>query len=428
MSVVAIVGLQWGDEGKGKIVDLLSAHARCVARFQGGHNAGHTLVVDGKKTTLHLIPSGALREDVRCYIGAGVVVSPAALLEEIRGLRENGFRPDLRVSAAAALVLPHHAALDRVRDEKRGIGTTLRGIGPAHEDKTARRAVRVCDLYNGQGREKVLANVEFCNHILSRADIPPLDAEAIWRELAGQAEEMREFICDDPGGELEAAKARGENILLEGAQGAMLDIEQGAYPYVTSAGCLAAAHAPGLGADLSPMVLGITKSYTTRVGAGPFPSELHDETGEKLAKAGFEFGSTTGRPRRCGWLDIPALRRALRLNGCRELAVTKLDVLDGMEEIKICVAYELDGERISEIPADSSAFARCEMICETLPGWPGESAAGARKDSDLPENARRYLDRIAELTNTNIAMISAGAERDDIIFRRAIFPNNPNNI
>ena len=421
MSVVAVVGLQWGDEGKGKIVDLLAARARCVARFQGGHNAGHTLVVDGKKTTLHLVPSGALREEVRCYIGAGVVVSPSALLEEIRELRQAGFRPDLRVSAAAALVLPHHAALDSAREQRRKIGTTLRGIGPAHEDKIARRAVRVCDLYNGEGQGKVLENVDFCNHILSRADAAPLDGEAIWKALEGRAGAMREFVCDDVGGELEEAKSRGENILLEGAQGAMLDIEQGAYPFVTSAGCLVASHAAGLGADLSPTPLGVTKAYATRVGAGPFPSELRDGTGEKLAEAGVEFGSTTGRPRRCGWLDVPALRRALRLNGCRELAVTKLDVLDALDEIKMCVAYELDGARVSGVPADSSALARCGMICETLPGWRGESAAGARRDSDLPENARRYLARMEELTGARVAMISAGAERDDIIFRRPVF-------
>ena len=421
MSVVAVVGLQWGDEGKGKIVDLLSARARCVARFQGGHNAGHTLVVNGKKTTLHLTPSGALREGVRCYIGAGVVVSPAALLEEIGALRRDGFRPDVRVAAAAALVLPHHVALDRAREKNRAIGTTLRGIGPAHEDKTARRAVRLCDLYNGEGREKLLRNVDFCNHILVRADVPPLDAEALWRELAEQGESMREFICEDPGGELAEARARDENILLEGAQGAMLDIGQGSYPFVTSAGCLVSAHAAGLGAELNPWTLGIVKAYATRVGAGPFPSELRDSDGEKLAEAGVEFGSTTGRPRRCGWLDIPALRRALRLNGCRDLAVTKLDVLDAMPEIKLCVAYELDGRKIGEVPPDSSALARCRMICETLPGWTGESAAGARKEFNLPENARRYLARIEELTGASIAMISAGAERDDIVFRRPIF-------
>lgn len=422
MSVVAVVGLQWGDEGKGKIVDLLSVRARCVARFQGGHNAGHTLVVNGKKTTLHLIPSGALRENARCYIGAGVVVSPSALLEEIGKLRAAGLRPDLRVSAAAALALPHHAALDQAREKRRKIGTTLRGIGPAHEDKIARRAVRVCDLYNGQGRAKLLENVDFYNHILSRDAVPPLDGDAIWKELRERAGEMREFVCDDVGGELAEAKARGENILLEGAQGAMLDVEQGAYPFVTSAGCLVGSHAAGLGADLSPVLpLGITKAYATRVGAGPFPSELHDGAGEQLAEAGVEFGSTTGRPRRCGWLDVPALRRALRLNGCRDLAVTKLDVLDGMDEVKICVAYELDGACVSGFPADSSALSRCGMICETLPGWPGESAAGARKESDLPENARRYLARIEELTGASVAMISAGAERDDIIFRRPVF-------
>ena len=421
MSVVAVVGLQWGDEGKGKIVDLLSARARCVARFQGGHNAGHTLVVGGKKTTLHLVPSGALRDNVRCYVGSGVVVSPAALLEEIEGLRAAGFRPDLRVSAAAALVLPHHIALDRAREKTRNIGTTLRGIGPAHEDKTARRAVRLCDLYNGQAREMIARNVDFCNHILSRADVAPLDADEIWGEVSEQAKALREFICDDVGGELDSARARGENILLEGAQGAMLDIEQGAYPFVTSAGCLASAHAAGLGVELSPTVLGITKAYATRVGSGPFPSELQDGVGEKLAEAGDEFGATTGRPRRCGWLDIPALRRALRMNGCRETAVTKLDVLDGLEEIQICVAYDLDGVRVSETPSDSRALSRCGMICETLPGWPGESAAGARSESDLPENARRYLARIAELTGANIAMVSAGADRDDIIFRRPVF-------
>ena len=421
MSVVAVVGLQWGDEGKGKIVDLLAEHAHCVARFQGGHNAGHTLVVGDTKITLHLVPSGALRPGARCLVGSGVVVSPAALLDEVRKLRDAGFQPDLRVSAAAALVLPQHAALDRAREKTQNIGTTLRGIGPAHEDKAARRAVRLCDLYNGLGREKLFANIKLANHILSRADVSPLDADAIWSELAQQADAMREFVCDDVGGVLAQAKARGENILLEGAQGAMLDIEQGAYPFVTSAGCLVGAHAAGLGVDLSPTPLGVMKAYATRVGGGPFPTELHNDVGKQLAEAGDEFGSTTGRPRRCGWLDVPMLRRALRLNNCVETAVTKLDVLDELDELQICVGYELDGASVSEVPADSSALFRCAPVYESLPGWRGESAAGAKSDSDLPQNARRYLARIAELTGANVAMISAGAERDDIVVRRPVF-------
>lgn len=419
MNTLAVIGLQWGDEGKGKIVDLLAARAMHVARFQGGHNAGHTLVVDGEKTALHLLPSGVLHPGAKCYIGGGVVVSPAALLEETAALAANGvsLRGRLFVADSAALVLPYHELLDRRREKRANIGTTLRGIGPAHEDKTARRAIRIYDLYNGAGREKLRDNTELYSEWLGEK----LDAESVWEDLQQRAEELRPFVRGDIGAQLAAAKARGETVLLEGAQAVMLDIEQGTYPFVTSAQCLPAAAAGGLGAELSPAVLGVSKAYATRVGNGPFPTELRCEIGARLSRIGEEFGATTGRNRRCGWLDIPMLRHAILVGGCRRLALTKLDVLDDFDEIPLCVNYDLDGEIVAAPPADPCALARCRPIYETMPGWKGQNVAGIRDDSRLPPAARRYIARIEELTGARAEVISTGAARDDNIIRRHPF-------
>ena len=413
---VCVAGLQWGDEGKGKIVDWLAASARHVARFQGGHNAGHTLVANGKKTALHLLPSGVLHKKARCYIGGGVVVSPGALLEEIAEFQKNGvLRGRLFVSAAAALVLPYHVLLDKQSESgKNNIGTTLRGIGPAHEDKTARRALRIYDLYNGAGREKLTAAAA----LYSRRLQTKINAQTMWAELQKQAAKLRPYICEDIGARLAAARARGENILLEGAQGIMLDIEQGTYPYTTSAQCLPAAAAGGIGAELSPEILGVSKAYATRVGNGPFPTELQNGAGALLAKNGEEFGATTGRPRRCGWLDIPMLRHALLVSGCKRIALTKLDVLDCLEEIPVCVNYISAGKKVLTPPADPLALSRCRPVYETQQGWKGKSTAGIREYSQLPAAARRYIKRISDLLAVKVDIISTGAARESAVVRR----------
>lgn len=428
MSVVAVVGLQWGDEGKGKIVELLAGDAAHVARFQGGHNAGHTVIHNNRKTILHLLPSGILRTRPKCYIGGGVVVSPGDLLKEISSvsslkLTKDDLQRRLFIADNASLILPHYARIDAMRDDKENIGTTRRGIGPAYEDRAGRRGLRMYDLYNGDGAEKFSANRAFYAGLLS-ADAPPQAEtvalpQAAWAELCKQGELLRPYVCDNIGERLANAAAAGENILLEGAQGAMLDIEQGTYPYTTSSSCLAAAAAGGLGADLSPEVLGIVKSYCTRVGNGPFPTELNDAAGEQLSERGGEVGATTGRPRRCGWLDIPLLRHAVRINRCRRLAVTKLDVLDKMNEIKLCVAYELNGEKRHLPPADPAALAQCTPIYETFPGWK-QPTADIKNAKDLPPEAIDYLRRVEELTKTHINIISTGAERESICLTSSV--------
>ena len=421
MSVIAVIGLQWGDEGKGKIVDWLAADASHVARFQGGHNAGHTLVVHGKKTALHLLPSGILHQGVHCYIGTGVVVSPVDLLDEIKTISDGGvqFQNRFFVSAAAALVLPYHVLLDQQRDCGQNIGTTQRGIGPAHEDKIARRAIRLYDLYNGKGRDKLVENLEYYNHLLNLPN--KLQADELWQPLQEQAEELRPFIYDNIGEILATAKQANDHILLEGAQGIMLDIEQGTYPFATSAQCLPAAAAGGLSVDLSPTVIGATKAYTTRVGNGPFPTELHNEDGELLARLGEEVGATTGRERRCGWLDIPMLRHALRVSGCSRLALTKLDILSAFSEIPICTHYTLGDKILQSPPADAEALSRCCPQYETIPGWKGESIANIADDAQLPKAARAYIARIEELTKATIDIISTSPERESTIVRRHPF-------
>jgi len=429
---VVVIGSQWGDEGKGKIVDWLCENAQGVVRFQGGHNAGHTLVIRGKKTVLRLIPSGALRPGVAIYIGNGVVLSPSALMSEIAELESAGIeiRSRLRISPACALVLPVHVALDQAREASLAdtkIGTTGRGIGPAYEDKIARRAVRVQDLLDPERfSAKLAALLEYHNFTLVRYHHrDPLAFEPMRDELLELATALAPMIAD-VAALIHRSRMRGESLLFEGAQGALLDIDHGTYPYVTSSNCLAGAAAPGcgIGPQLLDYVLGIVKAYTTRVGTGPFPTELTDDVGAALGKRGHEFGSVTGRPRRCGWLDIPALRRSFELNGVDGVCITKLDVLDGVHPLKICVGYRVDGARVDLIPTGADAVARCEPIYESMPGWPS-STVGVKTYDQLPASARAYLERIEALTNVPIAMISTGPDREETILRHHPFREAP---
>ena len=419
---VVVIGTQWGDEGKGKIVDWLTESAQGVVRFQGGHNAGHTLVIGGRKTVLRLIPSGALRPGVAILIGNGVVLSPSALMSEIAELEKAGIevRSRLRISPACPLVLPVHVALDQAREVAMGetkIGTTGRGIGPAYEDKIARRALRVQDLLEPKRfSEKLEALLEFHNFTLvNYYKAAPVPFEKTRDETLALAAEIAPMVAD-VAGLIYEMRRRGDSLLFEGAQGALLDIDHGTYPYVTSSNCLAGAAAPGtgIGPQLLDYVLGIVKAYTTRVGTGPFPTELTDDIGKGLAARGNEFGSVTGRPRRCGWLDIPALRRSFELNGVDGLCITKLDVLDGMRELRICTHYTVNGSTVNLIPTGADAVARLTPVYETLPGWE-ESTVGVKAYDALPTNARAYLERIEKLTGVPIAMISTGPDRDETI-------------
>ena len=427
-NTVVVVGTQWGDEGKGKVVDMLTERCAAVVRFQGGHNAGHTLVIDGTQTVLHLVPSGILHPAVNCYIGHGVVVSPQALVEEIEMLAARGVSVEGRlfVSDACALILPSHAALDRAREERRGnqaIGTTGRGIGPAYEDKVARRALRMVDLMDAKRfRHRLAELLDFHNFMLEKYyRTQPLEVAAIADEMLGAAEKIRPLVTDVPAC-LHALHREGAALLFEGAQGTLLDIDQGTVPFVTSSNTTAGAAATGSG--LAPgcidYVLGIAKAYTTRVGAGPFPTELFDEVGRHLAAQGHEFGATTGRPRRCGWLDALALRRAVRMNGVSGLCVTKLDVLDEVETLRICEAYRIDGQEVHELPTDTECLERCEPVYANLPGWKS-STVGVGEREDLPANALRYLDRVSELVGAPVHLISTGPERADAITVRHPF-------
>jgi len=419
---VVILGAQWGDEGKGKIVDLLTERVQAVARFQGGHNAGHTLVIGGKKTVLHLIPSGILRDDALCLIGNGVVLSPQALKTEIEELEAQGVevRSRLKISPATPLIMPYHVAVDKAREAAAGksaIGTTGRGIGPAYEDKVARRSIRVADLmYPHELPEKVRTAVEYHNFILTQW----LKAEAVdYQQVLDDALAYGEFIrpmVDDVATILHDVRKEGGHILYEGAQGALLDIDHGTYPYVTSSnttvgGALAGT---GVGAGDIDYVLGICKAYATRVGGGPFPTELHDEMGERLRKVGNEFGASTGRPRRCGWIDLVALKRAVQINGINGLAITKLDVLDGLPSIKVCIAYEYRGKRRELAPLDADGWAECKPVYLEFPGWE-ESTAGIRDWNKLPPAARAYLRAVEELSGCRLAIVATGADRDDTI-------------
>ena len=425
---VVVVGTQWGDEGKGKVVDWLTDHARGVVRFQGGHNAGHTLVIQGRKTVLHLIPSGILRPQVACFIGNGVVVSPQALLEEVRTLEAAGVdvRRRLSISEACPLILPHHVALDRAREAAKGagkIGTTGRGIGPAYEDKVARRAIRMQDLFHRERLAAKLGEVlDYHNFVLRQYfQAETVDFQRSLDELLLLADEIKPMVGDVPRLLFEAQRD-GLNLLFEGAQGTLLDVDHGTYPFVTSSNCVAGAAAAGSGVGPAALhyVLGITKAYTTRVGSGPFPTELDDDIGRQIAARGNEFGATTGRPRRCGWFDAAALKRSIQINGVSGLCVTKLDVLDGMESLQIAVAYRVAGERRDLLPVGAEELSECEPIYEEVPGWT-QSTLGVRRFEDLPAAARDYLQRIEEACAVPIDLISTGAERGDTIVRRHPF-------
>jgi len=425
---VVVVGTQWGDEGKGKIVDWLTDRAQGVVRFQGGHNAGHTLVIQGRKTVLHLIPSGILRPEVACFIGNGVVVSPQALIEEVHTLEAVGIEVRRRVviSEACPLILPHHGALDRARETaKRAakIGTTGRGIGPAYEDKVARRAIRMQDLFHRERLAAKLGEVlDFHNFVLRRYfNAETVDFQRTLDELLGLADQIRLMVGDVPRRLFEAQKA-GKNLLFEGAQGTLLDVDHGTYPFVTSSNCVAGAAAAGSGVGPQALhyILGITKAYTTRVGSGPFPTELDDDIGRQMAARGKEFGATTGRPRRCGWFDAAALKRSIQINGISGLCVTKLDVLDGMETLQIGVGYRVAGEYLDILPVGAEELAECEPVYEEVPGWV-RSTLGVRKLEDLPRAAHDYLERIEVVCGVPIDLISTGAERDDTIVRRHPF-------
>ena len=425
---VVVIGTQWGDEGKGKIVDWLTDHAQGVVRFQGGHNAGHTLVIAGKKTVLHLVPSGVLRPDVICYIGNGVVLSPQALLQELDELAAGGVNVSgrLLISEACPLILPYHAAVDVAREARKGkgkIGTTGRGIGPAYEDKVARRAIRLQDLLVPERfSAKLEESLEYHNFVLTKyLGASAVDFAKTRDEALQLGSRLTPFVADVPRALYEANKA-GHNLLFEGAQGTLLDVDHGTYPFVTSSNCVAGAASAGAG--VGPMslhyVLGITKAYTTRVGSGPFPTELEDATGEMLRTRGNEFGATTGRPRRCGWFDAAALKRAVQINGVSGLCVTKLDVLDGMELVKVCIGYKIDGKVSDLLPAGAEDTARCEPIYEDWPGW-NESTVGVKRYDGLPKAACNYLERIQELLGVPVDMISTGPDREETIVLRHPF-------
>jgi adenylosuccinate synthase len=422
MPNVVVVGAQWGDEGKGKIVDIYTREAEAVVRFQGGNNAGHTLVVGGEKVILHLIPSGILHPGKFCCIGNGVVVDPGVLLGEIDGLRKRGKFPSeaaLLISENAHVILPHHCRIDMAREAKAGakkIGTTGRGIGPCYEDKVARRGIRISDLLHPEWlRERLQELMEEKNAYLRYLGGEPLDADEVCDELLGHAERLRTYV-GDVSARVHQWGEEGRNVLFEGAQGTLLDVDHGTYPYVTSSNTLAGAACAGAGLGPKELdaIVGITKAYCTRVGSGPFPTELEDDTGELLRTKGAEFGSTTGRPRRCGWLDLVVLRNACRLNGLTGLAITKLDVLQGLSEVKVCVAYRLDGRRVDRVPPRAEDFERCEPIYETFPGW-SEDARGARTWDDLPANARKYLEFVRRETKTPILLVSVGPGREETV-------------
>ena len=425
---VVILGTQWGDEGKGKIVDLLTEQADAVVRFQGGHNAGHTLVIGGQKTVLHLIPSGVLRAGVQCLIGNGVVLSPEALLKEIDTLEDSGVpvQDRLKISAACPLILPYHVALDQAREARRGenkIGTTGRGIGPCYEDKAARRALRLGDLRDparfGSALEEVL---DYHNHVLAHYyGVDTLEFSAVLDEALAHGERLMPMMADVTSLLHEYRKTQAR-LLFEGAQGSLLDIDHGTYPFVTSSNTTAGGTATGSG--FGPLfldyVLGITKAYTTRVGSGPFPTELFDETGLRLAERGHEFGATTGRPRRCGWFDAVALRTAVNINSVSGLCLTKLDVLDGLEEISVCVGYTKDAGETVANPIDAVDYENLRPVYETLPGW-SESTVGLKSFDALPANARAYISRLEALVGAPIDIISTGPDREETILLRHPF-------
>lgn len=430
---VIVVGTQWGDEGKGKIVDWLTDHAKGVVRFQGGHNAGHTLVVGDKVYKLNLVPSGIVRRGVDCFIGNGVVLDIHHLLTEIKELESGGIEVHsrLKISPGCPLILPYHSALDRAREAVKSadtrIGTTGKGIGPAYEDKVARRALRVYDLfYPERFAEKLKENLDYHNFVLTKyLGADAVDYESVLSRAMADAEQIKPMVTDVSAA-LYAVNKAGGNLLFEGAQGTLLDIDHGTYPFVTSSNCVAgqASAGSGVGAGMLHYVLGITKAYCTRVGGGPFPSELDIETegtpGYQMSQKGREFGTVTGRKRRCGWFDVPALKRSSQINGVTGLCITKLDVLDGLPELKICTGYRLNGKVVELLPMGADDVAGCEPIVETMPGWQ-ESTVGATSFDALPPAARAYLARIESLCEIPIDIISTGPERDETILRRHPF-------
>mgnify|MGYP001194034095 CR=1 FL=1 len=425
---VVVIGTQWGDEGKGKIVDLLTEQAHAVIRFQGGHNAGHTLIINGEKTVLHLIPSGILRPDVACVIGNGVVVHLPSLLQEIDGLESRGVAVAgrLRISAASPLILPTHIALDQAREQARGqraIGTTGRGIGPAYEDKAGRRSLRMADLFDERSFGERLAEVmELHNFMLERYySVPAVSVEATRDEWLRHAVRIRPMIVDTVA-YLDELRRGGARLMFEGAQGALLDVDHGTYPFVTSSNTSAGAAATGsgLGPAVFDYVLGVVKAYATRVGSGPFPTELFDETGQRLARVGVEFGSTTGRPRRCGWFDAVTVRRAVINSSVTGLCVTKLDVLDGLDVVKVCTGYRLNGQVTVHPPLLVDQYAHVEPVYEELQGW-SASTLGIRTIDGLPDEARNYLRRLEAIVGVPVDMISTGADRDHNIILRHPF-------
>ncbi|MFY9179363.1 MAG: adenylosuccinate synthase [Venatoribacter sp.] len=424
---VVVLGTQWGDEGKGKIVDLLTEKAAAVVRFQGGHNAGHTLVIDGVKTALHLIPSGILRADVTCIIANGVVVAPDALLREIRALEERGVEvmKHLYVSHASPVILPYHAALDQARELKRGsakIGTTGRGIGPAYEDKVARRGLRMGDLYLPEFPERLKEIMEYHNFALTQYyGVEAVDYEKTLADCQNWAAQLKDIVVDTV--ELvHQVRAQGGDIMFEGAQGTLLDIDHGTYPYVTSSNTTAGGVATGSG--VGPLyldhILGITKAYTTRVGSGPFPTELFDKVGEHLAVKGNEKGTTTGRARRCGWFDAMLVKHAIRVNSINTICLTKLDVLDGLDTIKVCVGYQTKDGQAAQMPSSADQFDKVEPIYKELPGWK-ESTFGAKSMADLPDNARAYIRFIEDAIGAPVDIISTGPDRLETIVLRHSF-------
>jgi len=425
MPNIVIAGAQWGDEGKGKIVDLLCERFEVVARYNGGHNAGHTVLIEGQQYVLHLLPSGILRPGVLCVMGNGMVIDPWALEREIAELGERGVEigENLVISDRAHLILPHHRALEALNEEQRGsrkLGTTLRGVGPAYEDKAGRRGLRLADLRRPQTLPAKLREARRHYESLCRgAGVEPsVDWEALVADLAGFGERLAPRI-QDTSELLHRQLASGYSILFEGAQATMLDIDQGSYPFVTSSSAVTGGVAAGLGIPPTSVdgALGIAKAYSTRVGSGPFPSELLDDLGEKIREKGAEYGASTGRPRRCGWFDAVVVRASVRINGFEALALTKLDVLDGLDEIRICTGYRVDGVTLESPPADLEVLERCEPVFETLPGWK-ESSTGTKVYAELPEGARRYIDRVSELVGAPVGIVSTGPNRHETLFRR----------
>ncbi|MDA8388451.1 MAG: adenylosuccinate synthase [Nitrospiraceae bacterium] len=428
MPALVVAGAQWGDEGKGKLVDYLAMRARIVARYQGGHNAGHTVVINDEKFILHLIPSGILHEGKLCVIGNGVVIDPACLIEEMDVLIARGvpIGDNLVISQNAHLIMPYHMALEAAGESLMGakkIGTTGRGIGPAYVDKMARCGIRMADILNPPlFRERLRVNVEKANRLLACLyGAPGFDPDEVFDRYLGYAKRLERY-AGNAGEVIDRALREGQNVLIEGAQGTLLDIDHGTYPYVTSSSASAGGACTGLGIGpaMITKAMGVIKAYTTRVGGGPFPTELDDELGEQLRRRGGEYGATTGRPRRCGWLDIVSLTHSVRVNGFGGFALTKLDILDGLDVIKVCTAYMLDGKITREFPADAAALERCRPVYEELAGWK-ESTAGVRRWEDLPENARIYVGWIEERLGIGADMIATGQRRDELIVKRENF-------